>query len=140
MNKLGLKSKLTENDYDKLIAITLTTMYEKGNIIATFNGLDAPHKIFEANLVNIYSILTQRPVVIMGKHKYYRKIKKKFHLTNLIFKRKLKAGVEYIGISEIFNEKCRELYPNEIPYIVANEIGEAYYINKGEKNEDTNLD
>lgn len=134
MSRLGLKSKLTENDYDKLIAATLTTMYESEQVTATFNGLDAPDKIFEANLVNIYSILTQRPVIIMGKRKYYRKLKKKFKLTNLIFKRVLKAGVNYTGISEIFNQKCHELYPNEVPYIVANEIGETFYMNNGEEN------
>lgn len=134
MSRLGLKSRLIENDYDKLIAATLTAMYESEQIVATFNGLDAPDKIFEANLVNIYTMLTQRPVIIMGKRKYYRKLKKKFKLTNLVFKRKLKTGTNYTNISEIFNKKCRELYPNEVPYIVAREIGEAFYINKGEEN------
>ena len=135
MNYLQIKTKLTDNDYDKIIAKILDDLVNdnKHYYIHSWEiSYDDPTIRFLYNICSILQLLKPQKIGVFAKRRYCKKFIKRTGTHFLYCLKRAPIEEKYEDIVFYCNKTIHELYPNEVPYIVMREIGRKYYMTEEE--------
>lgn len=132
---IPLKSHLTDNDYDKIIAKILEELSKdnKHYYIHSWEiSYNDPIIRFLYNICSILQLLKPQKIGVFAKRRYCKKFIKRAGAHFLYRLKRPPIEKKYEDIIFYCNKIIHELYPDEVPCIIMREIGRKYYMTEEE--------